>query len=66
MPSADGVVPGRRTELLLVASASLPDGTTFQGPVELRELLLNRRQEFVATVTQKTPHLRRRTWDRVL
>ena len=37
----------------IVASASLPDGTTFQGPVELRELLLNRRQEFVATVIRK-------------
>ena len=37
----------------IVASASLPDGTTFQGPVELRELLLNRRQEFVKTVIRK-------------
>ena len=35
------------------AAATLPDGTTFQGPVELRELLLSRRQEFVATVTRK-------------
>ncbi len=35
------------------ASATLPDGTTFQGPAQLRDLLLNRRQEFVATVTRK-------------
>ena len=35
------------------ASATLSDGTTFQGPAELRDLLLSRRQEFVATVTRK-------------
>jgi len=35
------------------SSATLPDGTTFQGPAELRDLLLSRRQEFVATVTRK-------------
>ncbi len=35
------------------ASGVLPDGTQFQGPAELRKILLNRRQEFVNTLTQK-------------
>ena len=35
------------------ASGTLPDGTTFEGPLELRHLLLSRRHEFVATVTRK-------------
>ena len=34
-------------------SGSLPDGSTFQGPAELRDLLLTRREEFVTTVTRK-------------
>jgi hypothetical protein len=31
----------------------LPDGTTFDGPAELRNVLLSRRGEFVHTVTEK-------------
>src|SRR6202007_2143304 len=35
------------------ASGVLPDGHRFNGPEELRAILLERRQEFVATVTEK-------------
>ena len=35
------------------ASGRLPDGTTFDGPVGLRTLLLARRDQFVGTVTEK-------------
>jgi mono/diheme cytochrome c family protein len=35
------------------ASGALPDGTTFDGPVALRELLLSRRDEFVMTIAEK-------------
>ena len=35
------------------ASGALPDGTTFDGPVALRELLLSRRDEFVLTIAEK-------------
>ena len=35
------------------ASGVLPDGTTFAGPDEFREALLLRREEFVATFTEK-------------
>ena len=35
------------------ASGVLPDGTQFQGPAELRKLLLSRREAFVTTVTEK-------------
>ena len=35
------------------ASAELPDGTRFTGPVELRAVLLERRDQFVHTVTEK-------------
>ncbi len=35
------------------ASGVLPDGTQFQGPAELREILLSRRDEFVHTLTEK-------------
>ena len=34
-------------------SGALPDGTKFNGPVELRDLLLNRRREFVTLATTK-------------
>ena len=34
------------------ASGTLPDGTAFSGPRELRELLLNRREQFVTTLTK--------------
>jgi hypothetical protein len=35
------------------AAAALPDGTSFRGPVELRNLLLSRRDDFVMTVADK-------------
>ena len=35
------------------ASGTLPDGTTFDGPVELREVLLARPEEFARTVASK-------------
>ncbi len=35
------------------ASGILADGTKFQGPVELRNLLLNKPDQFVTTVTEK-------------
>ena len=34
-------------------SGELPDGTKFQGPAELREILLNRREQFIDTLTEK-------------
>jgi hypothetical protein len=34
-------------------SGQLPDGTEFQGPAELREILLSNREQFVITVTEK-------------
>jgi hypothetical protein len=34
-------------------SGQLPDGTQFQGPAELRKILLSRREQFVTTVTEK-------------
>ena len=35
------------------ASGSLPDGSTFDGPAELRDMLVARRDEFVMTMTEK-------------
>jgi cytochrome c5 len=35
------------------ASGELPDGTKFHGPAELRQILLSKREQFVATVTEK-------------
>jgi hypothetical protein len=35
------------------ASAALTDGTKFEGPGGLRQLLLGRREQFVSTVTEK-------------
>jgi cytochrome c5 len=35
------------------ASGELPDGTAFQGPAELRKILLSKREEFVSTLTEK-------------
>jgi hypothetical protein len=35
------------------ASGELPDGTKFQGPSELRKILLSKREQFVDTVTEK-------------
>src|SRR5262249_19574236 len=34
-------------------SGSLPDGTQLRGPIELREILLSRSDEFAATVSEK-------------
>ena len=35
------------------ASGTLPDGVAFEGPTGLRDLLLNRADDFVGTVTEK-------------
>jgi hypothetical protein len=35
------------------ASAELPDGTTFKGPAELRQVLLTHSDEFLTTMTEK-------------
>jgi len=35
------------------ASGLLPDGTSFQGPAGLRNVMLSRREQFVRTVTEK-------------
>jgi hypothetical protein len=35
------------------ASAELPDGTGFNGPTELRKVLLNHSDEFLTTITEK-------------
>lgn len=35
------------------SSGVLPDGTKFNGPAELRQILLRHQQEFVSTVTEK-------------
>jgi hypothetical protein len=35
------------------ASAKLPDGTTFRGPVELRTVLLKHSDDFLTTLTEK-------------
>ena len=39
--------------VLIDASASLPDGSSFDGPAGLREYLLGNQQRFVATLTKK-------------
>ncbi|MGH9382843.1 MAG: DUF1592 domain-containing protein [Vicinamibacterales bacterium] len=38
---------------LIDASAKLPDGTTFRGPVELRRVLQNHSDDFLTTITEK-------------
>ena len=35
------------------ASAQLPDGTKFNGPAELRKVLLSHSDEFLTTITEK-------------
>jgi len=35
------------------ASAKLPDGTTFKGPVQLRQVLLKHSDDFLTTVTER-------------
>src|SRR6202008_3646031 len=37
----------------IYTSGSLPDGTKFQGPAGLRDLLLSRRDQFVETFAEK-------------
>jgi hypothetical protein len=37
----------------LDVSGELPDGTKFEGPAELREILLSHREQFVETFTEK-------------
>ncbi|MBI3895964.1 MAG: DUF1592 domain-containing protein [Acidobacteria bacterium] len=37
----------------LDASGELPDGTKFKGPTELRNILLNKREQFVGSFTEK-------------
>jgi cytochrome c5 len=39
--------------LRIDASATLPDGTTFKGPAELRKVLLKHSDEFLTTLTEK-------------
>ena len=39
--------------LTIDASAEFPDGTTFDGPTELRELLLRHSEEFLTTITDR-------------
>ena len=43
----------RRTKERIDASGTLVDGTTFDGPVEFRNVLLERRVEFVDTVVER-------------
>ena len=40
-------------DLPIDASGNLPDGTVFEGPAGLRTLLLERREQFIGTLTQK-------------
>ena len=41
------------TDQPIDASGNLPDGTAFEGPTGLRTLLLERREQFVGTLTEK-------------
>ena len=41
------------TNVPIDASGVLPDGTQFNGPAELRQILLSRREEFVGVVAEK-------------
>ena len=62
MENFDGIGQWRTQERhsAIDATGRLPDGTTFNGPAELRNLLVSREEEFVATVTPKTSHIRAR------
>jgi len=40
-------------DLPIDSSGRLPDGTTFEGPSGLRSILLERRDQFVGTMTEK-------------
>jgi hypothetical protein len=35
------------------ASGELPDGTKFEGPAALRQILMSKREQFVGTVSEK-------------
>ena len=61
-----GGAPRARRNTPIDASGALPDGTKFDGPAELRQLLLARREEFVTTVTEKLLDLRAGPRRRVL
>jgi hypothetical protein len=51
----DGIGKWRTTEanVPIDASGTLYDGTKFNGPIEFREALLNKQEQFVRTVTEK-------------
>jgi hypothetical protein len=51
----DGIGRWRSNEgsTLIDSSGVLPDGTAFNGPAELRKILLSKRGEFVTTVTER-------------
>jgi hypothetical protein len=51
----DGIGQWRTAEgsTAIDASGVLPDGTKFNGPVELRKILLSHPEQFATTVTQK-------------
>jgi hypothetical protein len=51
----DGIGRWRESETgnPIDASGALPDGTKFEGPAALRQLLLSRREQFVTAVTEK-------------
>lgn len=51
----DGIGRWRATEgsSPIDSSGKLPDGTAFNGPAELRKILLSKRDEFVTTVTER-------------
>ena len=51
MPSANGVP--KKPAAWWTASGELADGTKVDGPVALRNAILNRRQQFVETLTEK-------------
>jgi len=55
MENFDGVGEWRTQDggAVIDPSVQLPDGTMFKGPGDVRALLLNRREEFVRTVTDK-------------
>jgi hypothetical protein len=51
----DGIGRWRTTEgaSKIDSSGVLPDGEKFQGPAELRQLLTEKREQFVGTVTER-------------
>ena len=51
--SACGARPATAGKTPIDVSGVLPDGTRFDGPAGLRNILLSHRDEFVQTVTEK-------------